>query len=299
MINNYYVSVIIPFYKGVDWLEEAINSVYAQTFKEYEIIVVNDGSPEDITLLKKKFSSVKWINQDNQGVSTARNNGIKNAIGEYIAFLDSDDIWHPTKLEVQYNYMKKNDINWSHHSYLSFKENYQKLVNTSIHRGKVYNQTFVSFKVQTSSVMINHQYLKDNNIFFPENLHYGEDMELYRELAQTNNLGYINSALTYYRLRGTNAGVRAKVQIQDKAQTYQKYKYYIKDNFGISFYISYYVTNLLSSIIDFLEKISLKEVLIEKISKFFYIIPYTLMRLERNKFKNTELIVGDGKLYVE
>ena len=89
------VSVIIPFYAGVDWLSEAVDSVLLQTFKDYEIIVVNDGSPENMTEFLTQYSNkIKYIKKENGGPSTARNVGIDAAIGKYIAFLDSDDRIH-------------------------------------------------------------------------------------------------------------------------------------------------------------------------------------------------------------
>src|SRR5574344_344305 len=100
------VSVIIPMYNSKDTIKSAIESVLNQRYKEsIEIIVVNDGSKDGCEKIVEKMiinnqtnRTIKLINKPNCGVSSARNRGIKEANGEYIAFLDSDDMWHPQKL---------------------------------------------------------------------------------------------------------------------------------------------------------------------------------------------------------
>ena len=97
---NKKVSVIIPFYSRLDWLYEAIESVLAQTYPIHEIILVNDGSKEDLTEFLDKYGKrIIYLKQENAGPAAARNNGIRRATGDYIAFEDSDDVWMPTKLE--------------------------------------------------------------------------------------------------------------------------------------------------------------------------------------------------------
>lgn len=98
------VSVIIPAYNVAKFIGEALNSVFAQSFTDYEVIVVNDGSPDTSELertLAPYMPRIVYIKQENQGVSAARNNGIKAARGSFIAFLDGDDVWLPHYLEVQ------------------------------------------------------------------------------------------------------------------------------------------------------------------------------------------------------
>jgi len=96
------VSVVIPTYNRVDLLERALDSVLGQTLPANEIIVVDDGSTDNtVSTLKPLHPEVKFIQQDNLGVSAARNTGISAARHEWIALLDSDDIWHVNKLERQ------------------------------------------------------------------------------------------------------------------------------------------------------------------------------------------------------
>jgi glycosyltransferase involved in cell wall biosynthesis len=99
------VSVIIPAYNPGSYLDEAIQSVVAQTFTDWECIVVDDGSTENLSRIEKMDPRIRLIRQPNRGVSAARNNAILNSTGEYIAFLDADDLYLPTKLEKQVKLM--------------------------------------------------------------------------------------------------------------------------------------------------------------------------------------------------
>ncbi len=102
------VSIVIPTYNQPFFLREALDSVFAQTFKDYEIIVVNDGSTDDTAEQLKQYANrIRVITQDNQGIGRARNRGMDEAAGRYIAFLDHDDLWHPQKLEIQVAYMRE------------------------------------------------------------------------------------------------------------------------------------------------------------------------------------------------
>jgi glycosyltransferase involved in cell wall biosynthesis len=98
------VSVIIPAYNVAEFIGEALDSVLAQTFTDYEVIVINDGSPDSEALervLAPYLSRIVYLKQENRGVSAARNAGINAARGSLLAFLDADDTWLPNYLEVQ------------------------------------------------------------------------------------------------------------------------------------------------------------------------------------------------------
>ena len=96
------VSVIIPTYNRRDFLLEAVDSVLAQTYGDYELIVVDDGSIDGTEeALQRYGEQLQYVYQANQGVSTARNRGLELAHGKFIAFLDSDDLWMPKKIELQ------------------------------------------------------------------------------------------------------------------------------------------------------------------------------------------------------
>jgi len=96
------VSCVIPVYNGERFLGEALESVFAQTFSHYEVVVVDDGSEDGTpTILKGYGDRIRSLRQDNQGPSAARNLGMRESRGEFISFIDADDLWVDNKLEVQ------------------------------------------------------------------------------------------------------------------------------------------------------------------------------------------------------
>src|SRR6516225_4148511 len=100
------ISVVIPAYTCAASIGAALESVFSQTFREFEVIVINDGSP-DTPQLERALTTyqerIQYIRQENAGPSSARNRGIRQARGKYVAFLDSDDFWFPRHLENQIN----------------------------------------------------------------------------------------------------------------------------------------------------------------------------------------------------
>jgi glycosyltransferase involved in cell wall biosynthesis len=109
------VSVIIPVYNPGDYLKLAVESVFAQTYTDWEIVLIDDGSPEDFSEVAKMHPAIRLLRQRNQGQSVARNLGILNTSSEFIAFLDQDDLWRPTKLERQMAFFEANpDVGLCH-----------------------------------------------------------------------------------------------------------------------------------------------------------------------------------------
>ena len=108
------ISIIVPVYNAEKYLSRCIDSILRQTFADFELILVNDGSSDKSKEICEKYLEsdprIKLINQENSGVSAARNTGLDNASGEYIGFVDSDDFIEKNMYEELYNILKKN---WS------------------------------------------------------------------------------------------------------------------------------------------------------------------------------------------
>jgi teichuronic acid biosynthesis glycosyltransferase TuaG len=103
-----FISVVIPSYNAAKYLAETLESVRAQTFRNYEVIVVDDGSTDRTFDIAARFEGVRRLRQANRGAAAARNAGIGAARGAYVAFLDADDLWLPKKLEKQVAYLEQN-----------------------------------------------------------------------------------------------------------------------------------------------------------------------------------------------
>ena len=136
------VTVITPMYNSGKYIEETMNSVISQTYENWELFVIDDGSSDNCVELvsdfKKNDDRIKLIiNEENQGAAISRNIGIREANGRYIAFLDSDDLWVPTKLEEQINFMSKNQLALSYSSYEKIDEFGNHIKNINV----VYTQT--------------------------------------------------------------------------------------------------------------------------------------------------------------
>lgn len=176
-------SVIIPIYNSEATITNTLNSVINQTYKDFEIILVDDGSFDNTkknieAFFKNKNIIYKYIYQANNGVSAARNRGIKEAQGEYIAFLDSDDMWHPQKLEIVSNILENTSINILGHVHTlenNFSNRYTSYTLKKVSFFKLLIKNFAT----TPSVVIK----KKSCGYFDEKMRYTEDHELWLRLA--------------------------------------------------------------------------------------------------------------------
>ncbi|AXQ23908.1 glycosyltransferase family 2 protein [Acinetobacter wuhouensis] len=176
MINKS-ISVVIPFFKAEKTIENTLDSVVNQTLQPSDIIIVIDGC-DDLYLKKicelKKFEQLR-INliklNNNSGVSHARNIGVKLSNCEYIAFLDSDDVWHPQKLEIQLNLMQGMGLDFSFHMYQALPlSEFKKISSFSIKHISKINFIYKQF-IATPTVMVK----KSKFILFDEKISYCED----------------------------------------------------------------------------------------------------------------------------
>ena len=296
------VSVVIPFYNGAEWLCEAVQSVLDQTYKNIEIIVVNDGSPEDVTIFLKKYGDkIIYRFKENGGPASARNLALEIATGDYIAFLDSDDLWLPTKTEKQIAFMEKNNIMWSHTGYYNWypETNSMDLKNNSWDYGWVYNMLHISVRAQTPAVVVNRKcLLKHPEITFP-NQRYGQDFEFFIKIAKYYPLGLLKERLIKVRQRGTNTDLRAEVRIPLKSAKYKD----ILGNDNINFIIKfihwiYYIDN---KFIEFIKsKFNIRRKTLEYICRIFWVFPYALERIYKviSYFYN-KIINSKENKYVE
>lgn len=193
------VSVIIPFFNRIEETCNAIISVFMQTFVNYEIILINDCSNEsDASILKliNKRKNIKYLKlSKNVGPAEARNKGICQSKGVYLAFLDSDDVWLPTKLELQIDIMNKNKWNFSHTSYIRYDSLSGELI--KINSGKTtYFYPWAAFRcrIATPTVVVKRSCLPLE--LFNKNLREGEDVLMWFEISKNYPLYGIDLPLS-------------------------------------------------------------------------------------------------------
>lgn len=195
---QYLISVIIPTYNRASSLKKAILSVLNQTYSASEIIVIDDGSNDNTCLLKNEFPMIQWIKIENSGVSKARNIGISQAKHPWIALLDSDDQWHPKKLEKQIEFLTQNsDIRICHTNEIWIR-NGMRVNPKKKHQkfgGAIFEKCLPLCVISPSSVLLQKQLLIENNLF-DENLPACEDYDLWLKISSRYPVGYIDLPLT-------------------------------------------------------------------------------------------------------
>lgn len=204
------VSVVIPAYNAMKYLPKTLESVLQQTFTDFEVLIVNDGSSDQIVEWVDGITDlrVKLISQRNQGVSTARNIGIDHSQGEYVAFLDADDLWEPTKLEKQVHYL-------ADRSEVGLVYTWTTLIDTlgeptgrvfaSLVEGLVWKQLIENDMISTgSSTMIRRSCFDEVGVFDPS-LAFAEDWDMWLRIAARYSFGVVKEPLTFYRQHPNNA----------------------------------------------------------------------------------------------
>lgn len=201
-------SIIIPLYNKAPYVEKAIQSVLTQTYQEFELIVIDDGSNDGSLEKIQKFrsSKVQIVSQENQGVSITRNNGVKLAKYDYIAFLDADDWWKSTFLQEMKKVIEKYpNAGIYGSSYYKVKNNKfipAKIgVEDSFESGvinyfRVYSTT-LWMPLTSISVVIPKEVFVYKNGFNPS-LRLGEDFDLWIRIAQKYPVVFLNKLLAYY-----------------------------------------------------------------------------------------------------
>ena len=194
------ISVIIPTYNRKKYIRRAIDSVIRQSYKPFEIIVIDDGSTDGTyELIKQSYSSsqISLEKQINSGVSSARNKGIKLANGDWIAFLDSDDEWFENKLELQAREIKKSKTFMICHTNEIWIRNgirVNQMKKHQKHGGYIFEKCLDMCRISPSSVMI-HRRIFDEIGLFDEDLIICEDYDLWLRISSKYPVLYLDSML--------------------------------------------------------------------------------------------------------
>lgn len=206
------VSIIIPFYNVEEYIEECIKSVLDQTFKDFEIILVNDGSFDGSDLIVRRFLEkdecrIKYIIQENKGLAGARNVGIRNSSSEFVAFLDADDMLFSNSLELRMSVISENkDVGLVYGNATVIEGN--KIVPMTIKdlngkyvQGNVLPQMLERNYVIMPTVMVRSEVFKTCG-YFDESLKRIEDYDMWLRIAKKNYLfAFVDHPVAYYRIR--------------------------------------------------------------------------------------------------
>lgn len=205
------VSVVIPAYNAMAYLPETLQSVLAQTFPDFEVLIVNDGSSDGIEewFATVQDQRVQLISQVNQGLSGARNTGIKHAQANYIAFLDADDLWEATKLEKQVHCLNANPeaglvYTWT--AYINEAGISTGRIFASEAEGDVWKTLILHNIVECGSVaMVRRECFATVGMFDRNLRSYVEDWDMWLRIATRYPFKVVKEPLVYYRQRSTSA----------------------------------------------------------------------------------------------
>ncbi len=232
------ISIIMPYYKKSETVKQTIDSIFAQTYSNFELIIIyDDEDKKDLEYLKKiikKFKNVLIIiNQSNLGAGLSRNLGIKNAKGEFVAFIDADDTWHKKKLEEQINFMKVNNFQVSHTSYNIIDINRNLISRRKARTFNTVKSLIKSCDIGLSTVIAKRS-IFNQELIFP-NLKTKEDFVLWLKLLEND---YSIIALDIYLTdwKKVKNSLSSSV-IQKLYDGFKVYKIYMKYNFIKSLYL--------------------------------------------------------------
>jgi glycosyltransferase involved in cell wall biosynthesis len=201
------VSVVMPAYKVAPYISETLRSVLAQTFTDYEIIIVNDGSPDTVELeleLEPYLNRIRYIRQENRGAGAARNEGLRAARGEYVAFLDADDLWEPDYLSEQLKFMHSGGYDLVYADALLFGDSVlagRTYMQVAPSTGEVTMLTLINGQcnVITSGVLVRRALVMEAGLF-DEQLRNSQDFELWVRLVRRGaRASYQRKVLLRYR----------------------------------------------------------------------------------------------------
>jgi glycosyltransferase involved in cell wall biosynthesis len=208
---NPLVSVIIPAYNASEWIAETVQSVLAQEFTDYEIIVVDDGSTDATGAVVARFPQVRYIYQRNGGQGAARNTGIRAAQGAYIALLDADDVWKPEKLRLQVALLQQTQLAWVYCDTYFFHGRAGAISHTygdsgRLHTGDILQPLFLDVFMSSITPVIRREVFDHvgyfNDIALVRNR---EDWDMFLRIAARYPVGLVNRPLAGYRIHSASS----------------------------------------------------------------------------------------------
>lgn len=224
------VSIIIPCFKVAQYISEALDSVFAQTFTDYEVIVINDGSPDTPEFekeIEKYFDKIIYIKHENIGVGPSRNIGIENSKGELLAFLDGDDAWLPTYLEEQIEFLETDNFDLVYTNALYFGDvfnNAKTFMDDAPSNGETTFESLLSCdcNIILSGSIVRKKTVLDVGMFDPRDIR-AQDYDLWLRLTYAGaKVGYRKKVLLKYRIRRDSVSGSSQQRIQREIDAYDR-----------------------------------------------------------------------------
>lgn len=200
------ISIIIPVYNTQAYLEKCLDSIFAQSFQDFEVIVVNDGSPDESQTIIDRYrdmypDKLVALYQENAGQAAARNNGLRVARGEFINFVDSDDYLHPDALQTAYQAAQQQQLDVVCYRAYQVKDGQLAIPYELPFVCEDPCRKYIITEVMAWNKLIRRDLLIQNNLFFLQG-HIYEDLELISQLAlHTHKIGFLEDRLYYYLIR--------------------------------------------------------------------------------------------------
>lgn len=212
------VSIIIPVYNGERYVSEAIDSVLNQTYKDFEIIVIDDGSKDDtLNILMRYVEKIKWKTQENKGQASAINKGIKMAKGKYIAYLDADDVCLPERFENQVKYLDEHpDVGLVYADFYQTDENGK--IRRTVKSRPPDNFVLLQEDYIGRSTCMHKRECLDEVGLFDESITGDDDWDMWIRISEKFRMGYIDKPLVKYRVHKENISL-----IRPKRLDYRRY----------------------------------------------------------------------------
>ena len=198
------VSVILNCYNGERFLREAIDSIYRQTHQNFEIIFWDNASTDNSQKIAKSYDSrLKYFRSfKTTPLGEARSRALKKATGDYIGFIDCDDVWLPYKLQCQLDVMEKEECILTYGSFIIIDENggFVRRVKTNKALGSLFVRLLNKYEISMQSVLIKTSFLRAKNLTFDQTLSYCPDYDLFMRIAAEARIGVIEDDLIKYRV---------------------------------------------------------------------------------------------------
>ena len=227
------ISVVITAYNAAEFISETLDGIRSQGFRDFEILVVDDGSTDGTAAIVREYTDVRYVHQANAGQPAARNTGIRNALGSYIAFVDADDLWMPDKLEKQMACLgRRPEAAWIYSDALAFHSDSRAIFGgvgeRKLHEGDILRPLLLSSFIPSATPVVRKSVFSDVGLFDEScDRRIGEDWNMWLRIAAKYPVAVIKEPLALIRIhegnmtRITDPGVayRSKRSIMEAAMS--------------------------------------------------------------------------------